>query len=274
MYAVAKNTYNRRYCVVVRNTTDTSVFLSLLYEGFLTNSFLSDKLPLDIDNQLIYTQPKNTLCYDSLSKQFWGMYFLQKLPTNIPYVDLPTDDKIKRLPGFDDHGHRLVRVGNMTGIYFNNKYHKYDPIKSVCLLDPERFSYTFRGHQETTCMDYIKLPGDTCTFFGAMLDSNRLMAGIFNGKGWEYETYRLKTRVFFYLFSHFGKFHILTQEGKIYRISKRRLKKIKNIPYKLSEGTLLVDKDHQSLYFLPNFQSSDLRDHTYQELMKLAIKIF
>jgi hypothetical protein len=86
--------------------------------------------------------------------------------------------------------------------------------------------------------------------------------------------YAFKPTDYFHVLEHQGQPYLISAEGTVFKIG-RQLKKVQQLPRPLKEGWLIVDKDHDKIYFLEQkyFSFAD-KPHAINDLLKNAVVLF
>jgi hypothetical protein len=126
-----------------------------------------------------------------------------------------------------------------------------------------------------TYFDFFKLKSNDSTSFFALCEGNVLSAWHFDrSKQQKLREYPFKPTGYFHVLEHQNKPYLISAEGTVFKIG-RRLKKVQQLPRPLKDGWLIVDKDHDKIYFLEQqyFAFAD-KPRAIREILKNAFVIF
>lgn len=126
-----------------------------------------------------------------------------------------------------------------------------------------------------TYFDFFKLKSDDSTSFFALCEGNVLSTWHFDRfKQQKLREYPFKPTGYFHVLEHQGKPYLISAEGTVFKLG-RRLKKVRQLPRSLKEGWLIVDKDHDKIYFLEQqyFSFAD-KPRAISDLLKNAVVLF
>jgi hypothetical protein len=256
------------------NAKDT---LAFQYDGILlgtgVHSFYKTTTSWDIDNNNIYG-------LQGLRIGFCAAYCYGAggAVVKIPQKELRIWEKgVKRDANFNyPQASERAFFGNLPiSQWFEKKY--YD--KFIYNWKHNIFDRPFKEIADSvirnTYFDFFKLKSDDSTSFFALCEGNVLSTWHFTRfKQHKLREYVFKPTDYFDILEHHGQPYLVSAEGTVFKLG-RQMKQIRQLPRPLKEGWLIVDKDHDKIYFLEQkyFSFAD-KPRAIGEIVKNAFVIF
>ncbi|MEO0044528.1 MAG: hypothetical protein RL329_3976 [Bacteroidota bacterium] len=171
---------------------------------------------------------------------------------------------------------RNAFFGNLPlNTWFEKKYHQtflYNWKRGLRDVPFTKIADSVIGN---TYFDFFKLKSNDSTAFFALCEGNVLSTWHFTSyKEEKLKEYPFKPTGYFHVLEHRGQSYLISAEGIVFKIGPQ-LEKVQELPRPLNEGWLIVDKDHDKIYFLEQkyFSFAD-KPRSIKEILKNAFVVF